>query len=167
MTHACSKLFCPQSNNRRNLIYLLFCEAVQSLQYSRTKQSLWLAKDTVRCARIHQAAVRRHALFWAKRVFYLCSVEFLYGFLRKYHDLLNYRTSRPLWPRLSRPLLECQTWISPTIQLITPVSVQLWLESTVAYPGSFRSKKNCTHLDWSSSFFCWQGWCCTSLSAYS
>ena len=92
-------------------------------------------------------------LFRVKRGFYSYSVEFLYGFLGKYRDLLNCRSSRPLWPRLSRPLLERQTWISPTIQLITPVSVQLWLESTVAYPGNFRgTKNNCTHLDRSKLF---------------
>ena len=108
LTHACmnnSRLFCPQSNNRRNLP---FCKEVQSLQYSGTKQSLWLAKDTVRCARIHPAAVSRHVLFKtvctcslrslgvASITLCVCTVAFLYSYSKTLDEgwkLLDHCTS--------------------------------------------------------------------------
>ena len=82
-----------QCNNRRSLSYLLFCEEVQSLQYSRTKQSLWLAKDNIAyCAHIQKAAVCWCALLiinWLCMLFtfsgcgvhytiWICTVGFLY-----------------------------------------------------------------------------------------
>ena len=105
-----SKLFCPQSNNRRNLSYLLFCEEVQSLQYSGTKQSPWLAKDTARYVHVYtkqlfvgvryleliDCACSLRSLGVASITLCVCTVAFLYSYSKTLDEgwkLLDHCTS--------------------------------------------------------------------------